>query len=124
VAAIVNWYGITDVNDEIVGENVKNYAVEWLGSSPYKQETARRTSPLTYVRKDNPPIITIHGDADDVVPYSHAVRLHKGLNQAGVPNQLFTIKGGGHGQFNDEDNRKAYAAIFQFLAKYNLGPVN
>ena len=123
VAAIVNWYGIGDVGDLIAGEHRKNYAVEWLGSLPNKAEVARAVSPLTYVRKDNPPIITIHGDADDVVPYSHAVRLHQLLDKAGVPNKLFTVKGGGHGQFSDEDNRKAYAAVWQFLAKYNLGPV-
>jgi len=123
VAAIVNWYGITDVADLLGGANEKNYAVEWLGSMPNKEEVARRVSPLSYVRKDNPPIITVHGDADDVVPYSHAVRLQQALDKAGVPNQLYTVKGGGHGQFTDEDNRKAYAAVLQFLAKYNLGPV-
>ncbi len=123
VAAIVNWYGITDVGDLLAGANRKNYAVEWLGSLPNKEEVARRASPLSYVRKDNPPIITIHGDADDVVPYSHAIRLQQALDKAGAPNQLYTVKGGGHGQFTDEDNRKAYAAVLQFLAKYNLGPV-
>jgi len=123
VAAIVNWYGITDVADLLGGANEKNYAVEWLGSMPNKEEVARRVSPLSYVRKDNPPVITVHGDADDVVPYSHAVRLQQALDKAGVPNQLYTVKGGGHGQFTDEDNRKAYAAVLQFLAKYNLGPV-
>jgi acetyl esterase/lipase len=123
VAAIVNWFGISDVGDLLQGAHEKNYAVAWLGSLPDRQEIARRVSPLTYVRKDNPPIITIHGDADDVVPYSQAVRLHQALDKAGVPNQLFTIKGGGHGQFKDEDNRKAYSAVWLFLAKYNLGPV-
>lgn len=123
VAAIVNWYGITDVVDLLAGPNSKTYAIAWLGSATNKDEIARRVSPLTYVRRDNPPIITIHGDADDVVPYSHAVRLQQALDKAGVPNQLFTVKGGGHGQFSDEENRKAYAAIFQFLAKLNLGPV-
>jgi acetyl esterase/lipase len=122
IAAVVNWFGVTDVADLIAGEHRKNYAVEWLGSLPDKEEIARRVSPLTYVREGNPPIITIHGDADDVVPYSHAVRLHQALDKAGVPNQLFTVKGG-HGQFSDEDNRKAYDAVWQFLAKYNLGPV-
>src|SRR5713226_7824842 len=80
VAAIVNWYGITDVADLLAGGNRKTYAVEWLGSLSNKEEIARRVSPLTYVRKDNPPVITIHGDADDVVPYSHAVRLHEALD--------------------------------------------
>jgi len=122
IAAIVNWYGITDVADLLAGQNRKTYAVAWLGSSTSKEEVARRASPLTYVRSDNPPIITIHGDADDVVPYSDALRLHQALDKAGVTNQLFTVKGGGHGQFSDEENRKAYAAILQFLAKQNLGP--
>jgi dipeptidyl aminopeptidase/acylaminoacyl peptidase len=70
-----------------------------------------------------PPIFTVHGDADDVVPYSHAVRLQQALDKAGVANQLFTVKGGGHGQFSDGDNEKAYTAIFQFLAKHGLEPV-
>jgi dipeptidyl aminopeptidase/acylaminoacyl peptidase len=95
----------------------------WFGSLPNKEAIARSVSPLTYVRKTNPPIITIHGNADDVVPYDHAVRLHRALDKAGVPNELFTVKGGTHGQFKDEDNRKAYAAIRAFLAKYNLAPV-
>jgi acetyl esterase/lipase len=123
VAAIVNWFGPTDVGDLITGRHSKNYAKMWFGSLPNKEAIARSVSPLTYVRKTNPPIITIHGNADDVVPYDHAVRLHRALDKAGVPNELFTVKGGTHGQFKDEDNRKAYAAIRAFLAKYNLAPV-
>jgi acetyl esterase/lipase len=123
IAAIVNWYGIADVADLLAGTNRKTYALAWLGSATDKLEVARRVSPLTHVRSDSPPTITIHGDADDVVPYSHALRLQRALDRAGVPNQLFTVKGGGHGQFSNEDSEKAYAAIFQFLAKQNLGPV-
>lgn len=123
VAAIVNWYGISDVVDLLSGENRKNYAVMWLGSLPDREEIARHVSPLSYVRKDNPPIITIHGDADDVVPYNQAVRLREALDKAGVPNELFTVKGGGHGQFKDEDNRNAYNAVSQFLAKFHLEAV-
>jgi len=123
VAAIVNWFGITDVGDLLDGANRKNYAVAWLGSLPDKLAVAHRVSPLTYARKDNPPIFTIHGDADNVVPYNHAVRLHQALAKAEVSNELFTVKGGGHGQFTDEDNRKAYSAIWLFLAKHDLGPV-
>jgi acetyl esterase/lipase len=123
VAAIVNWYGPTDVNDLIKGPNTKNYAQMWLGSLTNKEEIARQSSPLTYVRKLNPPVITIHGDVDDVVPYTHAVRLHKALDQAGVINELYTIKGGGHGQFTDEDNHRGYDAVWQFLGTLNLGPV-
>lgn len=122
VAAIVNWYGITDVADLLSGANRRTYAVDWLGSALDRDAIARRVSPLTYVRKDLPPIITIHGDADPVVPYSQAVRLHEALDKAGAPNRLFTVHGGGHGQFADEDNRRAYDAIRQFLKEHGLGP--
>lgn len=120
VAAIVNWFGITDVVDLLDGSNMKEYAVAWLGSMTNREEVARRVSPLTYVRGGLPPIITIHGDADPVVPYSHAVRLHEALNKAGVPNQLVTIPGGKHGGFSREETQKAYSAIRDFLNKQNV----
>ena len=40
VAAIVDWYGITDVNDLLDGANRRNYAVQWLGSSPNRGDIA------------------------------------------------------------------------------------
>jgi acetyl esterase/lipase len=118
VAAIVNWFGISDVNDVIAGPNQKNYAEEWLGNLPSQAEIARRTSPLTYVSKNNPPIISVHGDADTVVPYQHSVRLHEALTKAGVPNELVTIKGGGHGNFSDEETLHAYDQIWAFLGAH------
>jgi dipeptidyl aminopeptidase/acylaminoacyl peptidase len=112
-----------DVNDLIEGPNTKNYAEMWVGNLKDKAYFARESSPLSYVRKQNPPVITVHGDHDDVVPYSHAVCLHGALTKAGVINELFTIQGGGHGQFSPEDNRRGYIAIWKFLANLNLGPV-
>lgn len=120
VAAIINWYGITDVADLLEGQNMKGYAVTWLGSQTTRVEIAKRLSPLTYTRKDLPPILTIHGDADPTVPYSHAVRLQEALNKAGAANQLLTIPGGKHGGFTREENAKAFVTIREFLAKHNL----
>ena len=34
VAAIVNWFGITDVGDLLAGEHAKVYAMQWMGSLP------------------------------------------------------------------------------------------
>jgi acetyl esterase/lipase len=124
VAAIVNWFGISDVVDLLDGPNMKEYAVAWLSSMPNREEVARRVSPLTYVRAGLPPIITIHGDADPTVPYTHAVRLQEALNKAGVPNQLVTIPGGKHGGFNHDETLRAYSAIRDFLSKYNLNAPN
>src|SRR2546426_4509258 len=46
VAAIVNWYGITDVEDLLDGDNMKTYAVAWLSSMENRREIARRVSPI------------------------------------------------------------------------------
>lgn len=63
------------------------------------------------------PIITIHGDQDDVIPYSQSVRLHQALDKAGVINQLVTFRGRKHGNFKRGEWVQAYAAIKKFLAK-------
>jgi acetyl esterase/lipase len=115
VAAIINWFGITDVKDLLSGTNRQNYAVSWLGSQANRNELATRVSPLTYVRKDLPPIFTIHGDNDNLVPYAHAVRLHSALSAAGVTNKLVTIPGGKHGGFSREDMLRIYGMIRTFL---------
>jgi acetyl esterase/lipase len=120
VAAIVNWFGITDVAELIDGPNAKHYAMEWLGSKPDREELARQVSPINYVRAGLPPIITIHGDQDDIAPYSQAVRLHAALDKAGVPNQLITIKGRKHDGFNREELLKSYEAIREFLRKNHV----
>jgi len=120
VAAIINWYGITDVNELLAGANVRNFAVGWLGGMSNREEIAKRVSPLTYVRAGLPPIISIQGDADPIVPYSQNVRLHQALDKAGTSNQLVTIPGGKHGGFSDTEMAKAYAEIRGFLDKQNI----
>lgn len=121
VHAIVNWFGITDVADLVEGPNAKTYAVAWIGSVPRWRDMARRVSPLTWVRKDIPPILTIHGDADTIVPYSHATRLHAALDDAGLDNHaLVTIRDGGHGGFALPDHKRAMEEIRRFLKKYDL----
>lgn len=120
VAAIVNWYGITDVADLLDGANTKVYAVTWLGSRENRREIAARVSPLTYVRPGLPPIMSIQGDADPTVPYAHSVRLHAALEKAGVPNKLVTVPGGLHGNFKPEEYPRLYAEIRDFLTQHNL----
>jgi len=121
VSAIINWYGITEVGDLLDGPNMKNYAVEWMGSLENRYEIAERVSPMTYVRRGLPPTLTIHGDADPTVPYQHAVSLHEKLEDAGVPNALHTVPGGGHGGFNTEETLEIFEVIYAFLSQHGLG---
>jgi len=123
VAAVINFYGITDVNDLMAGKpNEKSYTVGWLGGQPDRDAIAKRVSPIHYVRRGLPPILTIHGDADPTVPYQHAVNLHKALDSVGVANQLLTIPGGKHGGFKQDEVSKINSTIRAFLAKHKLMP--
>ena len=120
IAAIVNWYGITDVVDMLGGPNARSYAVQWVGGAANRDAVARNVSPLTHVRADLPPILSIQGDADPIVPYSQNVRLRDALSKAGVKHELFTVPGGGHGNFKPEERVKIYAKIREFLAAHGL----
>jgi len=121
VAAIINWYGITEVGDLLDGPNTKSYAVEWMGSLENRFEIAERVSPMTYVRAGLPPTLTIHGDADPTVPYQHAVMLHEKLDELGIPNELHTVPGGRHGGFNQEQTLAIFETIRRFLSQHGLG---
>jgi dipeptidyl aminopeptidase/acylaminoacyl peptidase len=122
VAAVVNWYGITDVADMLEGApNRRAYAVMWHGSLPNRAEIAAMVSPIKYVRTGLPAIMTIHGDADPTVPYSHGTRLDQALDKAGVPNELFTVPNGKHGGFTVEEYLKIHASVRDFLGKHVTG---
>jgi acetyl esterase/lipase len=120
VAAIVNWYGITDVNDVLEGANQRVYAVTWLGSTENREAVARRLSPLTYVRRELPPVLTVHGDADPTVPYTHGTRLHAALQSAGATSELVTIPQGLHGGFPNPEQLRAMQAVRAFLVKHGV----
>ena len=57
---------------------------------------------------------------DRVVPYDHAVRLHRALDESGVPNQLVTIPGGKHGRFSRAELLRIHVATREFLKKHGF----
>lgn len=117
VAAVINWYGVTDVNDVIAGEHKAEAAARWFGDMDpaAATELAGKLSPLNYVTNDLPPILTIQGDADTVVPYAQGVALHEALKGTNVKNRLMTIPGGGHGRFTAAQRQEIYETINAFL---------
>ncbi|MGC3956523.1 MAG: alpha/beta hydrolase [Verrucomicrobiota bacterium] len=124
VAAVVNFYGISDVADLLEGVNERKYAVTWLPESlADRRDIARRVSPQSWVSKNEPPVLTIHGDADPTVPYDHGVTITKMLRDAGNDAELISIPRGLHGDFMRNDKAAAiWVQIFDFLAKRKLTP--
>ena len=119
VAAIVDWYGITDYT-ALIDDMTRGYAVTWFGPQLNRMELARLVSPIAHVRPGLPPTFLVHGDADPTVPYDQAVRLHDALRKAGVATEFYTVPGGKHGNFPREHVLRAWNAIAAFLVKNNV----
>ena len=54
-------------------------------------------SPLSFATSDDPPVMQVHGDKDDIVPIEHAKNLNERLKQLKVRSELVVVPGGNHG---------------------------
>ncbi len=71
------------------------------GAIEENKEKVAKANPITYITKDDPPFLIIHGDADPLVPHHQSELLEAALKNANVPVTFYTVKGGGHGGFRD-----------------------
>jgi acetyl esterase/lipase len=60
------------------------------------RQCLRENSPITHVHADNPPVLLIHGDGDELVPLSQSETLRGSLVEKGVVNRLLVLEGHGH----------------------------
>lgn len=52
---------------------------------------------FTYVSKDAPPFLIMHGDQDHTVPFRQSESFYAALKKSGVDATLVPMKGAGHG---------------------------
>jgi acetyl esterase/lipase len=89
------------------------------GSITAHPDRVAAANPINYISSDCPPFIIVHGDSDALVPHQQSEILAAALERAGVPVTLYTVKGGGHGGFDD---RNAEAVVREFFARYLRRP--
>ncbi len=53
-------------------------------------------SPISFVSKDDPPIMQVHGDKDTTVPLEHARNMHERLRSVGIKSELVVVEGANH----------------------------
>ncbi len=119
-SAVINYYGPTDLSAML--HHRAPSLRKWLGAGLGAEALAKRLSPLTWVRAGLPPVLTLHGDGDRMVPYEHAEKLHRALTAAGVSNELVTIHGGAHGRHTwaDADTLTVQRSIERFLRVHQM----
>ncbi|MGQ0620003.1 MAG: alpha/beta hydrolase [Panacagrimonas sp.] len=86
-----------------------------LGTTLQKDRAAyERASPVTWITPGDPPFFIYHGGADVLVSVDHAEDLKTALDKAGVPAELFILRGRGHvGAFLTDG--PAFKAAAEFL---------
>jgi acetyl esterase/lipase len=89
-------------------EDATGDSYDYSGDAPASWVEA---SPVTHIASGSPYTLICHGTLDTLVPYSEA--LAAALQAAGVPHDLVTFEGGGHGLDKD---KKATARMYGLLA--------
>ena len=80
-------------------------------------ELLKSASPVTYLSADDPPVLILHGDEDQLVPLRQSEHLHKRLQETGLESSFHVIEGAGHGGMQFSDSTR-YALIREFFARH------
>lgn len=106
VQAAADWAGLSDLvsvvaqapaNCQIDFKTPSKSPVVALMGSHQSQEACLKASPIYYISKDDPPLLVVHGDKDDIVPVEQSKEFCEALKKAGANAQCIIVKGQGHG---------------------------
>ncbi len=118
IAAILDFYGPYHLKPTDPGAFKSPSTARWIGEGPDMLWTTM--SPAAYVRKDQPPVFIVHGDADPTVPYEASTSLKDDLDKAGVVNRFHPVAGGVHGKFPKAEQEKVEQDALQFMASLGI----
>ncbi|NQT89359.1 alpha/beta hydrolase [bacterium] len=85
-----------------------------------KKDLVARANPITYVTRDDPPFLVVHGDRDKTVPFNQSELLVAALKKAGVEVEFEVVKGAGHG-FGPAQSKRLLPIVTAFFDKHLKG---
>jgi acetyl esterase/lipase len=121
VQAVCDYYGPTDLAVFVTTPGYERHATadapeaKLIGGAVLENKAkAARVNPITYVSKDDPPFLIVHGDQDPTVPINQSQLLFEALKKTGVSAHFHTIHGAGHGGpgFAGQDLSEMVSAFF------------
>jgi acetyl esterase/lipase len=117
VQCVVDWFGPTDFSKMGGWQDKPDSPMAKLVGGPIRDnlEKAAKANPITYISKDDPPMLIMHGEDDKVVPMNQSELLDEALRKASVQSTLIRVPGNGHGGpgFMNPENRKRIEEFFQ-----------
>ena len=132
VRCAVNMYGITNITTrrDVSPQGVPGELRAWSGGALKVYGAADNTapvlklaSPVTHLRRDSVPLLTLHGKADATVDYLQAEELDRVARERGARHELLLIDGVGHTFDLDKWSKKPLplnvrSIFLGFLAKH------
>jgi acetyl esterase/lipase len=112
VQAVVDLYGPTDLVHR--GRD----HVMLPGTQADKPDLYKQASPVTHVRKGNPPVLILHGTKDATVPVEQSQRLAEVLKKAGVEYELILVDGAPHSFHLEPKEQDLRPAVIGFFNKH------
>ncbi len=104
VDAVVDWFGPTDfLLMDSCGSSMSHNAADSPesalvgGAIQENKDKVALANPCTYINKNDPPFLILHGDKDPLVPHCQSELLHQKLRENGVKSALVIVPGGEHG---------------------------
>ncbi|TVX84126.1 alpha/beta hydrolase [Peribacillus simplex] len=141
VKAVIDLYGLSDLtrvgygfSEEVQALHKSPSAPEgmWVngpsvmspgGSIFDNLEKAAKANPITYITKDAPPFLIMHGDKDALVSPNQTEILHENLINKGVDSTYYVVKGADHGGTHWVQP-KVTKILINFLDKHVKGKEN
>jgi acetyl esterase/lipase len=118
VKVVVNFFGPTDLAAKDIPEISKPLLKDFLGGSAQeKPEAAAKASPLTFITKDDAPVLTFQGTKDPLVPFTQAIKLAEAMDSAGVPGRVELMVGAQHG-WGGAEMERTVSETFRFFDHY------
>ena len=118
VQAVVNVFGPTDMKRGYETSSVAYLYRLVVGGTPQEVPEAYRTaSPLTYVSRNDPPVLTLQGDNDTLVPLEQAELLDQRMKEVGASHHLIIYHQQGHG-FSGTSSQQADKATWTFFDEH------
>ncbi len=96
VAAVVDFFGPTDLTDPSLFDLVSRKGRRAFFNLAWNSPELIKASPITYVKKDAPPIFIAHGNLDLTVRFVQSQRFYDEMSALGAPIQLVEMKNGIH----------------------------
>jgi acetyl esterase/lipase len=117
--AIVNQFGVADMlaEDTHLQSTIpgQNFGRLWAGGFEGMKQIDALWSPVRRVSKRTPPVYTLHGERDAVVPVTQSDSLDAALKRAGVQHVYQREPNANHGGFSAAQFARYEQRLFAFL---------